>query len=223
MQDNQRFSFIAFFLVVVLLITANLFIPCGDDILLINGHHHALLDLISPWITELGNGIHYLPVPVILLFVRFRWATIISLAGIFHGIAVLVLKRLMFPYALRPAGLLDKALLHFVPGIKVHTAFSFPSGHTATAFAFLLVISLYLNNRWLTLILASLALLTGLSRVYLLQHFLTDVAAGAAIGTASAWLAWEILKTKKWPWLDWRLSFSLRKANELQESAPAQG
>lgn len=223
MQDNQRLSFIAFFLVVVLLLTANMFIPYGEDILLINGHHHAVLDLMSPWITELGNGLYYLPVLAIMLFTRFRWAMLISLAGIFHGIAVFVLKRLMFPGALRPAGLLDKALLHFVPGVKVHATLSFPSGHTATAFAFLLIISLYLNNRWLTLFFALLALLAGLSRIYLLQHFLIDVAAGAAIGTTSAWAAWQMLKNKTWPWLDWHLTFSIRKANELQGSAPAQG
>jgi membrane-associated phospholipid phosphatase len=223
MQDNRQFTFTIFFLVVFVLFIANLFIPFGNDILLINGHHHVWLDLISPWITELGNGLFYLPFFILMLFHRFRWAFAISLAGILHGAVVLVFKRLLFPGALRPAGLLNNPLLHFVPGIEVHTTFSFPSGHTATAFAFLLTISLYLNNRWFTLIFAALALLTGLSRVYLLQHFLIDVAAGAAIGTISAWTAWQIIKNKRWPWLDWRLTFSVQKANELQGSAPAQG
>lgn len=223
MQDNQRFVFNIFLLAVFILLTANLFIPYGKDVLLINGHHHSLLDLISPWITELGNGLYYVPVLAIMLFVRFRWATVIALAGILHAIAILVLKRLIFPDALRPAGLMDKSLLHFVPGVNVHTALSFPSGHTATAFAFLLIISLYFNNRWLTLLFAVLALLAGLSRIYLVQHFLVDVAAGSTIGFISAWAAWQIIKSKKWPWLDWHLTFSVRKVKELQGSAQAQG
>ncbi|MDW8331615.1 MAG: phosphatase PAP2 family protein [Cyclobacteriaceae bacterium] len=200
-----------------------LIIPHGKDVLLINGYHHAMLDRISPVITELGNAVYYLPVLLVLLFVRFRWATALSLAGILHGLAVVLSKRLLFPDALRPTGMLDKASLHFIPGIKVHTLMSFPSGHTATAFAFLLILSLYLNNRWLSILLLTIALLTGLSRIYLLQHFLIDVAAGATIGTASAWTACYLINQQPWSWLDWRLTFSVRKANEIQGSITAQG
>ena len=59
---------------------------------------------------------------------------------------------------------------------------SFPSGHTATAFAAAVAIGAICPRlRWP---LVALATLVGLSRVYLGVHYGLDVLAGAALGTA---------------------------------------
>jgi len=68
---------------------------------------------------------------------------------------------------------------------------SFPSGHTADAFAFAIAVSLA-YPKW-QILLPSLfwASLVGYSRMSLGVHFPSDVAAGALIGVICAWIAFK--------------------------------
>jgi len=59
--------------------------------------------------------------------------------------------------------------------------FSFPSGHTMTAFAVMGVIYVLLPAVWLPLL--PVAVLIGLSRIYLGLHYPTDVLMGALLGS----------------------------------------
>jgi len=59
---------------------------------------------------------------------------------------------------------------------------SFPSGHTATAFALSTILSRKIDNPFATIGLYSLAGLTAYERVYDNQHWFSDVFVGAAIG-----------------------------------------
>lgn len=60
---------------------------------------------------------------------------------------------------------------------------SFPSGHTAAAFALATVVSLrYRHSFWVGAASYSVAAAVGLSRMALDRHWLSDVVAGAAIG-----------------------------------------
>lgn len=61
---------------------------------------------------------------------------------------------------------------------------SFPSGHTTVSFALASVIATqYRENKWVPVTAYSIASLVGLSRIYDNKHWLSDVVAGAAIGT----------------------------------------
>jgi undecaprenyl-diphosphatase len=75
---------------------------------------------------------------------------------------------------------------HADPGLDAAVATpgspSFPSGHTATAFAGAAVVgAFYPRLRWP---LFALATLVGLSRIYLGVHFALDVVAGAILGVS---------------------------------------
>lgn len=62
---------------------------------------------------------------------------------------------------------------------------SFPSGHTTASFAVASVIATqYRDSKWIPVTVYSVATLAGLSRIYDNKHWLTDVVAGAAVGTA---------------------------------------
>lgn len=62
---------------------------------------------------------------------------------------------------------------------------SMPSGHTTVAFAISSVLSERINNIYASVGLYSLAGAVGFSRIYLDRHWLSDVVAGAALGTLS--------------------------------------
>jgi undecaprenyl-diphosphatase len=70
--------------------------------------------------------------------------------------------------------------------IKPSDTFSFPSGHTAGAFVMASCICLY-YPQW-TPLAFSWAAFVGLSRVLLGVHFITDIFAGALLGSVAVWL-----------------------------------
>ena len=69
---------------------------------------------------------------------------------------------------------------------------SFPSGHAALAFA--TATSLSLNHRKWYVVVPVYTWATGVaySRVHLGVHYVSDVVAGAALGTGTAWLAYKL-------------------------------
>jgi undecaprenyl-diphosphatase len=62
--------------------------------------------------------------------------------------------------------------------------FSFPSGHTITAFAVAIALSQFYPNLAIGLLFCAVSV--AASRILLGMHFLSDVLAGAAIGTSLA-------------------------------------
>ena len=90
----------------------------------------------------------------------------------------------------RPFASLDNAAnFGFLRGLKDDKYRSFPSGHTASAFAFAAAVSSETQRWWPSTrwvigpILYSGATLTGMSRIYNEAHWASDVMAGAALGT----------------------------------------
>jgi len=69
--------------------------------------------------------------------------------------------------------------------------FSFPSGHTITAFAITVSLSLFYPTLAIGLLFCAFSV--AASRVMLGMHFLSDVVAGAAIGTCLAFAAHLLL------------------------------
>jgi membrane-associated phospholipid phosphatase len=78
------------------------------------------------------------------------------------------------------------------------TGLSFPSQHTSFAFATAMTLSMHYKKWYVVVPAFAWAAGVGYSRLYLGQHYPSDVAAGAALGTASAFLS-EWLTKKIWP------------------------
>ena len=78
--------------------------------------------------------------------------------------------------------------------LSVESSWSFPSGHTSSAFAFATSLSLSYPKWYVVVPCYTLAAATGFSRMYLNVHYPSDVLVGAILGSATAWATWKISK-----------------------------
>ena len=182
MQNNSYFLIPYFTLLLILLFLTVLFSKAEIHIL-INSHNSPFLDLFFKWITILGNGFFTMAMVCIFLFFHFRKAATIFIAFVVSGIIVQCLKTTIFAESLRPTGYFEgKYILHLVDGVYQLYIQSFPSGHSASAFALFLCLAFFTKYKSLKFILFIIASFTAFSRVYLSQHFLIDAMAGSLIG-----------------------------------------
>lgn len=201
------------------LLILSLLVEKGKDVLWINGHYTWLTDSLFSMITMLGNGVIFVPIVLSMVFIRFHYAIISSGIALTHGLIVSLFKEIIFPGMVRPKNFLDHDLLHFIPNIEVYGYNTFPSGHTATAFSAALFITLIARSWNVGLAALTVAIAVGYSRVYLLQHFLADVAAGALIGVCSTCIIWQLAKIFKKPaWIDFRVEVKIKRISLSEQS-----
>lgn len=176
----------------------------GDWVIYLNQNRTELLDFFFKNWTHLGDGVFVLSFAVVLLFVKYRYSVIFAVTGAVQGLVSAVLKRVIFTESYRPKKFLaDVYELQFVEGVDVHSYHSFPSGHTMTAFFVGGFLALVLKQRWAGLLLFVYALLVGISRNYLAQHFFEDIYVGSVVGVVITFVCWRLFRKKEQEgWLD---------------------
>ncbi|QEC65884.1 phosphatase PAP2 family protein [Panacibacter ginsenosidivorans] len=160
--------------------------------LLLNTDAGNAADIFFAAFTYAGDGIMWVPVLLIIIFLLKRKDALVLLISsfIFSTIFTQGVKNFIFPDLPRPIKAIKATdLIHTVKGVDVHTIGSFPSGHSATAFTIYLLFCLLLPKRWWIIIGFFYASLVGYSRVYLAQHFPLDVAGGIIAAILSAWFS----------------------------------
>lgn len=156
---------------------------------LINGTYNPQLDYFFQYVTLLGDGLIYIPVLLYCLVKNRSFFLPVILVIIICTLLTHLLKRVVFPDALRPISLeVEKVVIHKIEGVPLHRLHSFPSGHTSTAFSLALLLVTVMRRKIWAFVLPLIAFLVGYSRVYLAQHFVTDVFAGMLVGIVSTFL-----------------------------------
>jgi membrane-associated phospholipid phosphatase len=163
------------------------FLNKGDLVLFFSDNRTDFWNTFFVYGTKLGEEYTYALALIGLLFIKYRYAIFVPIVGGLTAVFSGLLKH--FFAHLRPK-LWFEALgetLTFIPDIYVNVGHtSFPSGHTFSGFAIFGYLALCSNKWWLKALFASSAIITGLSRVYLAQHFLEDIVFGGFLGTALA-------------------------------------
>ena len=143
----------------------------------------AVLDVVMPLISKLGNGgMVWIAFALLLVIVpKTRKAGIAVLIAL--GLEVVCCNLILKPLVgrVRPFEI-NKAMKLLVPH---PTDFSFPSGHTGASFAAVSALFFSGNRMWIPS--CVLALLIAFSRLYLYVHYPTDVLAGMLLGIMAGW------------------------------------
>ncbi len=195
---HNRLFWIAFSLFLIFGGILLLFIEKGDAILYFNAQRSHFSDAFFSYITKGGEHAAYIiSLVLLLLLVNYRTAMMLPLIGGFVAIVSAITKSIFAQprpaLYFKEAGILE--MIVPVSGVAMHGGnTSFPSGHTMSAFALYTFLALTISyKRSWSLVLLLLAVLVGVSRIYLVQHFLEDVVTGAAIGAfiGTLWYHWQ--------------------------------
>lgn len=145
-----------------------------------------LLDRIMVFFTSLGdNGIIWIILLIVLLSgKKTRNKGVVLLITV---IAVFILTNYLKEefHRVRPY-----EYMNFIPKVKTSGTSSFPSAHSAVAFAVFGVYYFY-NLRY-KYVIGVIALIIAVSRFYLEVHYLSDVLAGIALGLTVSYILFHV-------------------------------
>jgi len=152
----------------------------------LNPYHYTLLDEFFIRFTWLGDGLFAVGVIALLLILR-RWGQACQVLSAFLLSALLaqILKN-VFSMPRPREFFLPGEYLYFIPGITLNGHASFPSGHSTSIFALATMLAIFEPNKRLNIFYVLVAVAVGYSRIYLGQHFLTDVLMGSFLGVMTA-------------------------------------
>lgn len=201
-HEYRHFRIAVLFSFLMVFVLAVFVVILGKDrsFLMINGNYSTQADYFFNYVTFLGEWLLWVPLFVYAIFYKRDFLIAVLTALIICTIITHLLKRVIFEGDPRPLRLLED-VARAVPMLK-HNNYvnSFPSGHTSTAFTTALLLAYIVRARFAMFVFPILAFLVGYSRVYLAQHFVTDVLAGMIIGIISSYLSlliYEHFRKKK--------------------------
>ncbi len=155
--------------------------------------HHAWYSPSGYWwmevITSWGEA-HLFVIVIIAVILQKRYLMAFEFlsAGIISSIVVQSFKRLVFAPSPRPMAVIKWSETLLPEGLEVPLQFAFPSGHTTTAFVFFTLLALHFKKISVQILAVIAVIGVGLSRVYLMAHWIPDVMAGGVLGLVIALL-----------------------------------
>lgn len=202
---QNRWFLVPFTMFILVCITLQLLYTKPQLHILLNKAHSPFFDLFFKYVTWLGDGAMIFVVAGFLLFVSYRHFFAFLSGSLLSTGVVSLIKKVLLTGVYRPMkyfSMYETYNLHFVEGVKLHSFNSFPSGHTAVAFSVFLMLLLLVKSNPAKLVLFFAAVIVSYSRIYLSQHFMIDLTAGALISVPLILLSFHYMQKLNKPWLD---------------------
>jgi membrane-associated phospholipid phosphatase len=192
---DYKFVFTCYGLFFVSVFISIILVPKGDEVLWLNHNRNESLSLFFKQITHFGEWFFIVAIALYLIYKRSPSLKYFAMGFLIQLFLSQIFKRMFdSPRPLKFFGESKLALIENAPKLYQH---SFPSGHTTTAFflAFFMILFFRINKK-ISSILLILAILVGISRIYLLAHFKEDVLFGSFLGVISAMLPIYLFEEK---------------------------
>lgn len=199
-QNKYFYLLIALFLVIgatLLVINSK-----AEVTIWVNEHHNRFLDFYFYNTNYLGEPFFSVSVFLIIGILK-NWRLALKVAACIVCTFVITqfAKQVLFPGELRPTLYFEEFFpqvkLRLLDGVIQLETETFPSGHTSAAFALATFFALYWQNKKLNWLIALFALSVAYARIYMSQHFITDVYVGMILGVLITTLVY-CYYPKKW-------------------------
>lgn len=200
MIKENRWYLIPILLFWIISLTAILLMSKVDLHLILNSYHPKSLNWFFIEYTNVGGWIPFL-IGGALLFYRLGSALMVLIPQLLISLPIYVTKQIYD--APRPMTYFHRLNipLREIAGVDYNCTNSFPSGHTTAAFAMFLSLAFLVKNPFLKFLFFVLAVGVGFSRIYLSQHFASDVLGGSIIGIVFALIYIYFHQRYEKPWM----------------------
>ena len=196
MLNQERRFFLLLVSIYCIIMTVWIFLmPKGSENIVCYQTHTTHTITIFKFITQLGEWIPLVALGIFLL-IKNRWAFLATLIVYIpcYSLVLYIKKFLDYP---RPLAYFTQGEITPISDYVILLKNSMPSGHTFSAFVVAsFICTFYSLKPWIQCIVFSLAILVGISRIYLLCHFKEDVFVGSLLGITAGVL--PILIYTKW-------------------------
>ena len=161
---------------------------------------NATMNIVANFITFFGGSEFVMPMAVLgLVLSFFKRTRKFGMAVLFAVLVGTLLTNVIFkpmfdrprPYVYYAENPLFMSWYEFA-GAHVESDKSFPSGHTTAAFEIGVALFLVFNKKY-SWVFPVFSVLVGLSRIYLMVHYVTDVLGGVVIGTFAGIMGYVIM------------------------------
>ncbi|MDK2977252.1 MAG: undecaprenyl-diphosphatase [Candidatus Marinimicrobia bacterium] len=157
-------------------------------------YQQSFLRMLIYVITKSGDGVSYI-LYFLIIYLTEPQVFLLFLKLMFVGFCLEFPLYKLFKNSIKRRRPIN-TFSHVISLVKPSDTFSFPSGHTATAFMTAYLLSVLFP--FITLGAFLWATLVGFSRVYLGVHYPGDILAGAFLGTGAAVISVRLLEMTGW-------------------------